>query len=138
MIVSQYFQNLCTVRVAVDHGHVPYCVVHSISSLSGCSFFLCPSLCRSLSLSLILLHENNRVFLYTGTVFQLQTSPCFFHTLHSAFLTMFSCHRLILPLKFPHCFCEQVFFSMTCYRKNLVHVSRNFKLVIYHLLCCLF
>lgn len=74
-------------------------------SLFRYSFFLSVSipLSHSLSLSLILLHENNRASLSTGTVIQLQTCPCYFHTLHSAFLSMSSCHRLILLLKFPHC-----------------------------------
>lgn len=61
-------------------------------------------LSHSLSLSLILFHENNRASLSSGTVIQLQTSPCFWQTLNSAYLSMFSCHCLSLRLKFPHCF----------------------------------
>lgn len=123
----------------MDHGHVAYCVVHSISlCLAVLSFFLCPSLSVILSLSLILLHENNRASFSTGKIIQLQTSPWFFHALHSAFLSMFPCHHLILLLKCTHCFFlyARDFFSLSKPWLVTGKICRKchtiFKLVIYH------
>lgn len=83
----------------MDHGHVTHA---QYFSLCICLFFLHPSLSLSHSLSLILFHENNGASLSTGTVIQLQTSPCFLHPLNSAYLSVFSCHCLIPCLKFQH------------------------------------